>query len=486
MSRTKIKNTIEGEHKAFEALPTLDNKDISTEAKSDAISNEDVSNDNPPTVLAAVRTTLGDYQKRLQLQAKVYLAECNNAIIEHEKNHNINNIETSLSTATIESEDLDLPQESAALAEDFQTFEAHRDNYYKFKKMNSLNQLPKNSDPLETKFQTYALIALFLLEVIINYSMLMAGGRTDGQSALGISIAQVTFNVGSCYLLGMVLLGHILHANSLLKKISTSILFLAHMYSIFLININMGIYRQSITNNSDLFVKADKLLANFDWTPFPPQHLVDGVTSQTHLDVLSVVAIGVGLVFAFLAYWDGFKSDDSFPGYGHVYRGALEIKRKIGARINKINTSWNTYLKNSNTEQKKIVQTGLDSINSWSNETNTIEQVWVDYRKILFTLEDIYKNATELYLSNYNKFHDKSTLRLKTKLLDDIEFDLKVQFSDIAKLYIDDTARLSKEKAKSATFSKEMSILQKEVSQRNEKDTENIKKLSKDYACALN
>jgi len=188
MSRTKIKNTIEGEHKAFEALPTLDNKNVLTEAKSDASSNEDVSNDNPPPVLVGWAGTLRTYQERLQSQAKAYLAECNNAIIEHEKNHNINNIETSLSTATIDSEELDLHQESATLAEDFQTFESQRDNYNKFKKMNSLNQLPKNSDPLETKFQIYALVALILVEIIINF---LISVRKVANFFIFISIFQV-------------------------------------------------------------------------------------------------------------------------------------------------------------------------------------------------------------------------------------------------------------------------------------------------------
>ena len=493
MSRKRIENSIEGEHKTFEALPTLDNKNILTEAKNDGSSNTEVSDENLPTVLVELGVTLRAYKTRLYLQAQSYFKESDDAIRVHEKHHNIDNLRTSLSTATIDSEDLDLHRESATLTGEFQTFESQRDNYNKFKKMNSLNQLPKNSDPLETKFQIYALVALILVEIIINFLMLKGGGRTDASAALGISVAQVTFNVLSCFLLGKVLLGHILHAESLLKRISTSILFLAHIYSIFLVNINMGIYRQSIINNASTFKgKTGQLLANFDWTPFPPE-VVSSIADKTgkllppaSLDPMSVIAIGVGLVFAFLAYWDGFKSDDSFPGYGHVYRGALKIKREIGARISKINTSWNNYLKNSNTEQKRIVESGLASINSWSHEINTIEQVWVDYRKLLFTLEDIYKDATKLYLSNYNKFHEKSTLRLKAKLLDDIEFDLRLQFKDVADLYMDDSSRLKEEKAKSSTFSKEISILQKELSQRSEKDTEFIKKLSKDYACPLN
>ena len=159
------------------------------------------------------------------------------------------------------------------------------------------------------KFQTYALFTLILVGVVFYYLILQGVYGISDAGAISISIAQVTFNVLSCFLLGKFLLGHILHAESLLKRISTSILFLAHIYSIFLVNINMGIYRQSIINNASTFKgKTGQLLANFDWTPFPP---------EMTLDPMSVIAIGVGLVFAFLAYWDGFKSDDSFPGNDH-------------------------------------------------------------------------------------------------------------------------------------------------------------------------
>ena len=159
------------------------------------------------------------------------------------------------------------------------------------------------------KFQTYALITLILVGVVFNCFMLTGGGGMAGADALTVSVVQVTFNILSSFLLGKVLLGHILHAESLLKRISTSILFLAHIYSIIVLNMNMGIYRQIITNaTSTVFETQAVLLVHFDWTPFPP---------QMSLDKMSVIGIGVGLVFAFLAYWDGFKSDDSFPGYGH-------------------------------------------------------------------------------------------------------------------------------------------------------------------------
>ena len=174
------------------------------------------------------------------------------------------------------------------------------------------------------KFQTYALFTLILVGVVFYYLILQGVYGISDAGAISISIAQVTFNVLSCFLLGKFLLGHILHAESLLKRISTSILFLAHIYSIFLVNINMGIYRQSIINNASTFKgKGAQLLANFDWTPFPPE-VVSSIVDKTgkllpptSLDPMSVIAIGVGLVFAFLAYWDGFKSDDSFPGNDH-------------------------------------------------------------------------------------------------------------------------------------------------------------------------
>ena len=170
MSRTRIKNSVEGEHKVFETLPTLDNKNILTEAKNDGSSNTEVSDENLPTVLVELGVTLRAYKTRLYLQAQSYFKESDDAIRVHEKHHNIDNLRTSLSTATIDSEDLDLHRESATLTGEFQTFESQRDNYNKFKKMNSLNQLPKNSDPLETKFQIYALVALILVGLLLIFS----------------------------------------------------------------------------------------------------------------------------------------------------------------------------------------------------------------------------------------------------------------------------------------------------------------------------
>ena len=52
--------------------------------------------------------------------------------------------------------------------------------------------------------------------------------------------------------------------------------------------------------------------------------------------------IGVGIIFAVLAYIDGYISDDPYPGYGDVYRAALTEKRTIENRIHHIHDRWHS------------------------------------------------------------------------------------------------------------------------------------------------
>ena len=485
----KIKNIHVGEHKKFTALPDTQKfeKDLLAAAKSDAGGGQEYNNENLPLVIQKLKTKLVTYQSRIYLEAQSYFTACNSSIISLKEKHDINVIKTQLEDKLLHSDTLDLPKEKAELVSDYQAFESERNNYNKFKKSNGLFQLPRNADPAETKFQLFALIALMIIEIIINLGMLKSGGGVSGIAGISISTAQVIFNVLSCYLLGKLLLGHILHAKTQLKKIVCSGIFAAHLFGILLININMGIYRQFLVTEADNFLSASpigvsvpvtktkELLDAFNWFPFP----------MPNLDPMSVIAIGVGLVFAFLAYWDGFKSDDSYPGYGSVYRGALKHKRIIGKRLRKINEGWNNCIKSFNAEMGKLGKEGTDSIQFWSHETNTIEQIWVDYNTLLETLQDAYDDSIDLYCSQYNQFTSGNKIKLKAELFKKIKYDLKKQFSDIAFLYLNDEQREKEEALKSDKFAKDFGALKIYLAEKNTMTSKEIKELTDAYSCNL-
>jgi len=369
-------------------------------------------------------------------------------------------------------------KEKAFLEEGFQTFESHRENYNRFKKFHSLQELPKNADPAETKFQFFALFLLLIIEIIVNGMLLSGGGEsTIGQSA-SVATIQSIINVIGCYFVGKILWGNIKYAESIANKIGLISLFSGIFYFIILLNINMGLFREHIVKTGQDQYGAVSLEVGaglWQWMPFPLE-----------LSPQSQMAVAVGMVFAFLAFLDGMKSDDLYPGYGDVYRGALKHKKKIGNKIRSINLAWNDALKKFNIKQSTSGEKGTQSIKEWSDETNTIEQVWVDYKNNLEALEAIYDKAIKLYVTNYNKFHNESSLRLQADLFTKNELDLKVQFSDIAQYYLDDNSREKEEANRKKIFAKEFSELKKELASINEKITTEIKLLSEKYACKLN
>jgi len=474
----KIKNRVVGEHKKFESLPLANNQLILSEAKTDGVTGRKVSNDNLPTVIIEEGQRFHEWKNRAYIQAQFYFNECNSKIIQHNANHNIDTLRTTLHSTTDHSDSLDLPKEKAFLEEGFQTFESHRENYNRFKKFHSLQELPKNADPAETKFQFFALFLLLIIEIIVNGMLLSGGGEsTIGQSA-SVATIQSIINVIGCYFVGKILWGNIKYAESIANKIGLISLFSGIFYFIILLNINMGLFREHIVKTGQDQYGAVSLEVGaglWQWMPFPLE-----------LSPQSQMAVAVGMVFAFLAFLDGMKSDDLYPGYGDVYRGALKHKKKIGNKIRSINLAWNDALKKFNIKQSTSGEKGTQSIKEWSDETNTIEQVWVDYKNNLEALEAIYDKAIKLYVTNYNKFHNESSLRLQADLFTKNELDLKVQFSDIAQYYLDDNSREKEEANRKKIFAKEFSELKKELASINEKITTEIKLLSEKYACKLN
>jgi len=475
----KIKNRVVGEHKKFESLPLANNQLIISEAKTDGVTGRKVSNDNLPTVIIEEGQKLHEWKNRAYIQAQFYFNECNSKIIQHNASHNIDTLRTMLSNTTEHSDSLDLPKEKALLAESFQTFESHRENYNRFKKFHSRQELPKNADPDETRFQFIALFLLLITEIIVNGMLLKSGGESTFSDSASVATIQSIINVVGCYFVGKILWGNIKYAKSIANKIGLISLFSGMFYFILLLNINMGLYRDHIIDKdiyggeagADIGVAAQ----TWQWMPFP-----------LDLSAQSQMAVAVGMVFAFLAFLDGTKSDDLYPGYGDVYRGALKHKKKIGNKVRSVNLAWNEALKKFNIKQSDSGEKGTQSIKEWSDETNTIEQVWVDYKNNLEALEAIYDKVIKLYVTIYNKFHNESSLRLQADLFTKNELDLKVQFSDIAQYYLDDNSREKEEANRKKLFAKEFSELKKELTSTNEKITTEIRLLSEKYACKLN
>jgi hypothetical protein len=195
------------------------------------------------------------------------------------------------------------------------------------------------------------------------------------------------------------LLGHIQFGTNNVKKIGLSIFAILHAYIIFVLNVNMGIFRQAIDNKpsgADAILNAKALFSEFRFNPW------DQISHD--VNTISMFVIGVGIIFAVLAYIDGYISDDPYPGYGDVYRAALTEKRTIENRIHQIHDRWHSNKKSVLSLLEKFKDKGLSSITAWSNAINNIEQIWEDYKSILFELDKKFKTISDCFMPKYVSF----------------------------------------------------------------------------------
>ncbi len=467
-----------GKHLSFSSRPKINEAEIMASAKQDAQLGFKSDSTNIPPILQQLKIKLISYKTEIWHQAQNYFTNCQTNLIKAEADHSKEQILTDLSNS-LHSNQLNLHKVQSALDRDFHNFEIQRENYYTFKTLHSRTLLPKNADPAETRLQLYFVIGLFLIEAVLNSLMLSGGGAVTLGQALSISIAQTTFNIISCYMLGKFLIGHIHYATTLPKKTSLITLFMIHIYVIIVINANMGLFRNTVAQQAEKdFLDVDpELLTNFAIYPWD---------KMNDLDVTAGLVFLVGIVLAALAYIDGVKSDELYPEYGAAYRGALKPKDKVDLQVKELNERWSTCLNSFHSSQSSISNRATSSITNWSMETNAIEQVWSDYKKNINELEEAFDGALKLYTSKYNQYAPEQPMSLKQDLLDKDEFDLNEQFDDVAQLRMDDMTRITREEEKNKKFANEFEQIKKELAVQNKVISKEIEELSRKYRCKLN
>ena len=89
---------------------------------------------------------------------------------------------------------------------------------------------------------------------------------------------------------------------------------------------SMGLYRALDSGN----MFADDYTEKLRWALTPFSHL-----NLYNMD--SALVVGVGLILAFLAYLDGYFSDDPYPEYGKIYKQVVKARKKLTDRLHFIN-----------------------------------------------------------------------------------------------------------------------------------------------------
>ena len=471
---------IPADYKGFENPPDISISEVEKHAKADGNLGINVDKHNLPKVMFSITQKLHKYQQKLKLSAQKYFAESQARILHYLHVSDSHQIKTDIENIVKHPKGFHFDDEETTLEQKFKTFNINKDNYINFKKLNGLMLMPVNADPDHNGIQKLILYIIIFGELIINGFMMYSGGAIELFGALAISIAQTAINIGFCYLGGKMLIGQIKYADSVTKTFGYWIVFLLHIYLIFLINANMGLYRDAIVQSTQsAALTSVQVIGQWSWSPWE---------KIAEIDVTAVLMIFVGCLFALIAYIDGYFSDDPYPGYGATYRTALKQRKLMQSQIKNINQKWYKVIAEAKNKEKDIRDLGLKAIKEWSHEINIIEQVRDDYKDIIFGLEKKFEQAMKMYISTYNKFSkgSKKLTLTNINLLEKREFDTNIVFSDTKHFFYNDNDRLRKEKLMKEDFIRKLDKILKEMHMDMDKQSLRIKKLSVTYVCHLN
>lgn len=473
------KMNILGERLSFDFIPEISTRAIEKHGKVDGNLGVHVNKDNLPTFLFSIEQKLQIFQQKQYDIAQRYFIKSQEKIGNSLHDSDTRLIKASVLNIVQNPGGLNIDDEETVLNASHTSFKSWRDNYLNFKKLNARSFLPQNSDPSENKFQNRLIITLFITEFLTNSFMLQSGGVLEIKAALAISLSQTAVNIIFCYLGGKMLLGQIQFAEDIVKKISLSIILLFHGFVIFIINANMGIYRNAIVEavEANRSANVQAIIGHWSWMPW---------TKIGNLDATAVLLVFFGCLYALIAYIDGYFSDDPYPGYGAVYRDALKAKKNVENKLRIINSKWYETLSQYKTVALNFKQRGLYAIKEWSTEINTHEQVRDDYQAIILQLEKNYAQALKLYVSVYNRYHkDKKISISNVPLLNKNDHDMNRVFKDSKHFFYTDGERLRKEQNMKNEFVRELSKIEKETQILIEKTKDRIKKFSATFACQL-
>lgn len=190
-----------------------------------------------------------------------------------------------------------------------------------FKKLNKLDRLSKAPSQSEKILLWSILFVILFLESIVNAQFFkdgLAGGFLDGVIMAGIF---ASINIGFAVFIGWKLIPSI---NSIINLKKLTGYFGILMWLIFAITLALMIahYRNALEANSiEPHVEAWTILFS---TPF-------------HLGNLKALLLfKLSLVFSLFALIDGYKLDDSYPGFGAITRKHLEAQDNYATEINDV------------------------------------------------------------------------------------------------------------------------------------------------------
>jgi hypothetical protein len=212
-----------------------------------------------------------------------------------------------------------------------------------FKGENKLTVEAQYPRGLMPKLRIVLLLLLVLIEAIANASFFAKGLDTGLVGGAQWAALLASFNVLVAYLLGRFWVPNLNHVRAARKLFG----FCGALLSVgAMVGIGLGIahFRDALTSEA----ASPETVA-----------LATLTTAPAHLqDVFSWMLFGVSLMFAVIALWDGYTSDDAYPGYGKVSRLAQAAREAHDLELDGIRE---TLEELRDTELKQLYETAKEA-----------------------------------------------------------------------------------------------------------------------------
>jgi hypothetical protein len=187
-----------------------------------------------------------------------------------------------------------------------------------FRRDNKLTRLPNYPSKSQAVLYYALLCAIVLVESFLNGTLFQRGLQGGMLAGVLWAFAFALINVATAFLLGKYVFRYSFHWSTQKQVIGWCSGLLA-VCSCVTLGLLLGHLRYSLGSQAD--EPFELALKSFVSSPF----------SFDSIDALLLFA--VTLIFGFIAFFDGFKTDDPFPGYGAIDRNYLEARKNYDEEL---------------------------------------------------------------------------------------------------------------------------------------------------------
>ena len=310
--------------------------------------------------------------------------------------------------------------------------EKEKTNYNKFKLE---HELTREAEPYTqaSRIKTYSIVlGLLLFEVIVNMNILGAVSEGGAQEGLFVSTSVAFLNVFVSSLIGFYLVKKI---NLTEEKESNKAIIYRNIYLIIIVYVNLvfASYRALLGLSDGIVVNYNQVIT--PWLVLP------------NFDFQSVILFLVGVSFAGIAMFDGYKFDDKFPHFGQMKRNLdnqinerqalIDDMRKHEEKI--FNETFDDGIEIERTEKKYVL--------GWSKIINNYQTYLIDFPDVVKQLQDQgYTHIVDEYRKENKKFRGGVKEPEYFKDSTDLGLDKNAEkvFSASYQLFMNDTERLKR------------------------------------------